>query len=169
MPGYAVLLVDAESFEVYILQLRGTSAKVGRYMAAKGVLRKAAVWLSAEEITNDKGKFYVVKARAERLLEEADQSLIQGMYREDYAGVTIGTPEEMRDEETESSLTTEVGPDEVERVKAVLEAEAATMWGAKEEVHPEQRPLVPRETAEAQRVHDDHAEPPLWRPEDLPF
>lgn len=93
MPGYAVLLLDAMSFEPFILQLRGTSAGLGKQLGGGGVFRRAVLRLFATQVTTAKGIFYVVKAKTLRPLDEADRDLVMAQV-EDYSEVNIGAPAE---------------------------------------------------------------------------
>ena len=89
MPGYNVLLVDAESFDIYILRLRGTSAKVARMLAAKGIFQRAVVTLSTEFVSLDTGSWYQLRSKTLRTLDEADASLVKSIAA-DYMGAQIG-------------------------------------------------------------------------------
>jgi len=80
MPGYNVLLVDAESFETYLMRLKGAAAKVARLMVARGVFQKAVIRLTSEHVSQPTGIWEQLKAKTVRKLDEADQSLVHAQY-----------------------------------------------------------------------------------------
>ena len=104
MSGYNVLLVDAQSYDVYILRLRGTATKLARYFAAKGIFQKTAVRLYAEHVEAARGSWYQMKAKAVRVLDEADRSLVQSLLP-DYSQVVVseGDAQEVKEEEAPHS------------------------------------------------------------------
>ena len=69
-PGYKILLMDIESFEVYGMRLNGTSASVARPLGARPNLRKAVMRLWGEKTTTERGSWFKLKAKAVRQLTE---------------------------------------------------------------------------------------------------
>lgn len=109
LPGYNVLLMDASTYEVYLMRLRGSAAKVARMMVAKGIFQKAVVELSSALTQAATGTWYQLKARTLRRLGEDDLSLIGGMYRDYTASAVEGIDKEASTLAEETTPVEEAG------------------------------------------------------------
>jgi len=110
-PGYNVVLVDAENYGVYVMRLRGTAARLAQFFVAKGIARRAVVRLYSERTEKATGTWYQLKAKTQKILEEADQDLIQDMLQ-DYRDVRVAEVDQnapAQEEETPPVPTTTRG------------------------------------------------------------
>ena len=79
-PGYLILLMDVESYEVMGMRLTGTNTQIARVLGAKSHLRKAVMKLTSEKVTTDSGSWYKIKASAQRKLDEGEIEIAEGQY-----------------------------------------------------------------------------------------
>src|SRR3990167_27006 len=124
-PGYNVVLVDAESYGGYVIRLRGTAAKLAQFFVAKGIARRAVVRLYSERVEKTTGKWYQLKAKTLRLLDEADQSLIQDILQ-DYRDAVV---QEMDQVEMEAQKPAEAAPHSAQRGEVPSLAQHALLPG----------------------------------------
>src|SRR3990167_7146196 len=124
-PGYNVVLVDAESYGGYVIRLRGTAAKLAQFFVAKGIARRAVVRLYSERVEKTTGKWYQLKAMTLRLLDEADQSLIQDILQ-DYRDAVV---QEMDQVEMEAQKPAEAAPHSAQRGEVPSLAQHALLPG----------------------------------------
>ena len=84
MPDYRVLLMDAESFELYMMRLHGTATRLGRRLGAKGVLRGQVLELWTKVVESKEGSYYLPFATTVRKLAPDDElkDLIDGWYQD---------------------------------------------------------------------------------------
>ncbi len=110
MPGYSVLVMDADNLDLYILRLAGTAAKLARRFASGGTLRRVVLTLYSEPVSKLKGSWYQLKATTLRMLDEADISLAREQF-EAYAGVELKAEGALGPEETDG--TADAVPQEI--------------------------------------------------------
>lgn len=108
-PGYNVLLVDAESFDTYLVRLNGTSAKIARLLAQKGIFQRAIVRLFLEHMSTATGSWYQLKAKTQGYADEATLNIVRGLYG-DYAGKSIASYDAPEPATTEVDMETECFP-----------------------------------------------------------
>ena len=79
-PGYSVLVMDAESFEVYGMRLHGTSSKVARMLGSPPHLRKTVLRLWGDKVSSDRGTWFQLKATPVRKLTEDELAFAEQQY-----------------------------------------------------------------------------------------
>ena len=81
--GHLVLLMDANTFEIYLMRLASTSNKFARPFTHN--LREGVYRLGSVARTTDRGSWYQMVATRVRQLDEADQEMATAFY-EEYGG-----------------------------------------------------------------------------------
>lgn len=120
MPGYSVMLMDVNSFEIYGLRLNGTSNKLGRIFGNKSIIRKAVLNLHSEKVVTNTSNFFQMKAKTLRQLDESEIEVAEGFYQEYGSPVIVleapSVPDQSRDEASQKDDS------ETESVKVMSEA-----------------------------------------------
>ncbi len=81
-PGYYVLVFSMETYETFVVRLNGAATKMAKVFAAPDVFRNKAVNLYAEEKLSDSGKYYELKARVGRKLDDGELETVAGQFRD---------------------------------------------------------------------------------------
>lgn len=82
LPGYSILLMDVQTYEVYGMRLQGTACQIARKLGAKGHLRKSVLRLYPDKVTSSRGTWYKPKADVIRKLGEDELEVVEGQYQE---------------------------------------------------------------------------------------
>lgn len=137
VPGYFAVVMDAQSYEIYIIRLSGANAKFGRIFSGKGVMRRAVLELTSAEIKSNKGTYHQMRVKTLRKLDEGEAEIADA-YFSDYRRMQVTVDDSQEAEQTQESKseaqpiarTTAAQPAARQSRDAVVNGDAVPAYGA---------------------------------------